>query len=67
MCMKCALRLHVQRIFSHDISEKKKHECRDRKRGGGYSNNVKTENFRRCLLRRLTKLVLSNYSNLLKK
>lgn len=62
MCMKCALRLHVQRIFSHDISEKKKkHECRDRKRGGGYSNNVKTENFRRRTFRRLAKSVVSNY------
>lgn len=61
MCMKCALRLHVQRIFSHDISEKKKHECRDRKRGGGLSNNVKTENFRHRTFRRLAKPVVTNY------
>lgn len=61
MCIKCALRLHVQRIFSHDIFEKKKHECRDRKRGGGYSNNVKTEHFRRRTFRRLAKSVVTNY------
>lgn len=61
MCIKCALRLHVQRIFPMTFSRKKKHECRDRKRGGGYSNNVKTENFRRRTFRRLAKSVVTNY------
>lgn len=61
MYINCALRVHVQRIFSHDIFEKKNHECRDRKRYGGFSNNVETENFRRRTFRRLAKPVVTNY------
>lgn len=38
MYINCALRVHVQRIFSMTFSRKKNHECRDRKRYGGWQN-----------------------------
>lgn len=43
------------------IFSRKKHECRDRKRCGGFRNNVKTENFRRRTFHRLAKPVVTNY------
>lgn len=54
--------LFKENIFPQDSFWKKKTRKCYRKRCGGFSNNVKTGNFRRRTLRRLTKLAVTNYS-----
>lgn len=57
----CAWSTFPKKIFPKTFS-KIKRICRDRKRCGGFSNTVLTGSFRHRKLRRLAKLVATNYS-----